>query len=166
MKQLANTLLNYSLGFAYIVEITHMEGAKIFGSYKWKANLVLGLEGNSHRHDHVIFFHPRVNHTIVESSVDIEQHGVDQIQEDVEVLEAPCGDGVCHIKICPPMLHVQHFGLQKSMKNFCYGSLCWRYEAQLCIGQTKCSRNLAHSSWNQSHPRWNQIFWRSGICSE
>jgi hypothetical protein len=42
----------------------------------------------------VNFFHLRVNHTIANSNVDIEEPIVDQIQEDVEVLEAPCGNGV------------------------------------------------------------------------
>jgi len=51
--------------------------------------------------------------------VDIEKPIVDQIQEDVEVLEAPCGNGVWHIKRCPPLLHVQCFVLKKSTKHSC-----------------------------------------------
>jgi hypothetical protein len=51
--------------------------------------------------------------------VDIEEAIVDKIQEDVEVLEAPCGDGVWHIKRCPLMSHVQCFALQKPTKHFC-----------------------------------------------
>jgi len=51
--------------------------------------------------------------------VDIKEPIVDQIQEDVEVLEAPCGNGVWHIKRCPPMSHVHCFALQKSTKHFC-----------------------------------------------
>jgi len=67
----------------------------------------------------VNFFHPCVTHTIFSSNVDIEEPIVDQIQEDVEVLEAPCGDGVWHIERCPPMSHVQCFALQKSTKHSC-----------------------------------------------
>jgi hypothetical protein len=71
-----------------------MGGEEIFGSCKWKVNLAPILEGDSHRHNRVNFFHPHVNHTIAILGVEIEQHGVDQIQGDVEVLKAPCGDGV------------------------------------------------------------------------
>jgi hypothetical protein len=46
--------------------------------------------------------------------VNIEEFVTNQIQKDVEVLEAPCGDGVWHIERCPPMSHVQCFALQKS----------------------------------------------------
>jgi hypothetical protein len=60
----------------------------------------------------VNFFHPRANHTIASSSVDIEEPIVDEIQEDVEVLEAPCGDGVWHMERGPPMSHVQCSALQ------------------------------------------------------
>jgi hypothetical protein len=94
-----------------------MEGEEIFGSCKQKANLALGLEGDSHRHDYVIFSHHHVNYTIANSSVDIEEPIANQIQEHVEVLEAPCGNGVWHIKRCPPMLHVQCFALQKFTKH-------------------------------------------------
>jgi hypothetical protein len=54
----------------------------------------------------VNFFHPHVDHTIVRLNVEIEQLEVDQIHGDVEVLEAPCGDGVWHIERCPPTSHV------------------------------------------------------------
>jgi hypothetical protein len=74
-----------------------MEGEEIFGLCKQKANLAPRLEGDSHRHDNVNFFHPCVNHTIIRLGVEIEQLGVNQIPGDVEVLEAPCGDGVWHI---------------------------------------------------------------------
>jgi len=92
---------------------------EIFGSYKWKANLAPKSKGDSHRHNHVNFSHPHVNHTIARLSVEIEPHGVDQIQGDVEVLETPCGDGVWHIEICPYMLHVYFFALKKSTNHYC-----------------------------------------------
>jgi hypothetical protein len=56
---------------------------------------------NSHRHDHVNLSHFCVNHTIANSSVNIEEPIIDQIEKDVEVLEAPCGNGVWHIESCP-----------------------------------------------------------------
>jgi hypothetical protein len=37
----------------------------------------------------VNFFHPCVNHTIASSSVNIEEFVVDQVEDNVEALEAP-----------------------------------------------------------------------------
>jgi hypothetical protein len=71
-----------------------MQVEEIFGSCKWKVNIAPRSKADSHRHNHVNFSHPHVNHTIAKSGVEVEQPGVDQIQGDVEVLEAPCGDGV------------------------------------------------------------------------
>jgi hypothetical protein len=96
-----------------------MEGEEIYGSCKQKANLAARLKGDSHKHDRVNFSHPCVSHTIVSPSVNIEELVVDQIEEDVEVFEVPCGDGVWHIERCPPMLHVQCSMLQKSTKHSC-----------------------------------------------
>jgi hypothetical protein len=67
-----------------------MEGEEIFGSYKRKVNLAPRLEGDSHRHKSVNFFHPHVSHIIANSSVNIKELIMDQIEEDVKVLEAPC----------------------------------------------------------------------------
>ncbi len=72
-----------------------MKGEEIFDSCKPR------LEGDSHRHKHVIFFHPCANHVIAKLNVEIEQHVANQIHGDVEVLQAPCGNGVWHIKRCP-----------------------------------------------------------------
>ncbi len=94
LKQLVDAVLKYYVGSSHIVKITHMEGEKIFGSCKQKANLALELKGDSHKHNHVNFFHPHVDHLIVRSNVEIEQLGLDQIHGNVEVLEAPCEDGV------------------------------------------------------------------------
>ncbi len=69
------------------------------------------------------FSHPHVNHISANSSVNIEEPVTDQIEEDVEVLEAPCGDGVWHIERCPPMSHVQCSTLQKSTNHSCVTKL-------------------------------------------
>jgi len=54
--------------------------------------------------------------------VHIEQPGADQIQGDVEVLEAPCGDGVWHIKInMPHYVSCSMFHIAKIHQSFlCY----------------------------------------------
>jgi hypothetical protein len=52
-------------------------------------NLAFGAKGDSHRHDRVNFSRPHVSHTITNSSVNIEELVADQIEEDVEALEAP-----------------------------------------------------------------------------
>jgi hypothetical protein len=46
----------------------------------------------------VNFYHPHVNHAIAKSIVQIEQLGANLIDGGVEVLEAPCGDGIWHIE--------------------------------------------------------------------
>ncbi len=95
-----------------------MEGEEIFGSYKRKVNLTPKSEGDLQRHNRLIFSHPRVNHTIAKSSVEIEQSRADQIQGDVQILEGPCRNGFWHIERCPLMSHVQCSTLQKSTKHY------------------------------------------------
>jgi hypothetical protein len=99
-------ILKYAPRSSYIVKISHIEGEEIFGPYKKKVKLAPRSKGDSHRHNYVNFFHPRVNHVTAKSNVQIEQLGADQIHGDVEVLEAPCGDVVWHIEQCHPMSHV------------------------------------------------------------
>ncbi len=65
------------------------------------------------------FSHPHVTHTIANSSVNIEEPIIDQIQEDGEVLEVPCGNGIWHIESFPPTSHVQCSALQKPTKHSC-----------------------------------------------
>jgi hypothetical protein len=67
----------------------------------------------------VYFSHLHVNHTIVNSNVDMGELVTNQIQEVVDVLEAPCGNGMWHIERCPLKLHVQCSMLQKSTKHSC-----------------------------------------------
>jgi hypothetical protein len=83
-----------------------MEAEEVFGPYKKKGESIPKSKGDSQRHNYVNFFHPRVNHAIAKSNVQIEQLGADQIHGDVEILEAPCGDGILQIERCHPMSHV------------------------------------------------------------
>jgi hypothetical protein len=52
----------------------------LFGSTKWRVNVALGLEGDSHRHDRVNFSQPKVNvssNGFIGSNVDvIESSGI------------------------------------------------------------------------------------------
>jgi hypothetical protein len=56
------------------------------------------LERDLHKHDYVNFYHPHVNHAIAKSNVQIEQPRANLIDGGVEVLEAPCEDGIWHIE--------------------------------------------------------------------
>jgi hypothetical protein len=38
----------------------HLASEEVFGSQKWKADIPLGFEGESHRPDKVNFSHPRI----------------------------------------------------------------------------------------------------------
>ncbi len=89
LKELVDVVLKYFLISDYTIKTANLEGVEIFGSYKWKANLTPISKGDSHRHDYVNFFHPCVNHTIASSSVNIEEFVVDQVEDNVEALEAP-----------------------------------------------------------------------------
>jgi hypothetical protein len=106
-KQLANAILKYALVSSITTRITHMEGEKIFGSCKWKPNLLSRTEGDLHRYDHVNFSRPRVNTHIGKSHVQIEQPScnvnqyevVDITNGSVEILEPLCKlDGMWHIE--------------------------------------------------------------------
>jgi hypothetical protein len=46
----------------------------------------------------VNLYHPHANHVIAKSNVQIEQLGANLIEEGVEVLEAPFGDGIWDIE--------------------------------------------------------------------
>jgi hypothetical protein len=71
-----------------------------------EGELSLWIKGDFHRHDCVNFSHPCVNHIIIRSGVENEQPKVNQIQGDVEDLEAPCGNGIWHIERCFLMTQV------------------------------------------------------------
>jgi hypothetical protein len=84
-----------------------MEGEKIFGSCRWKPNLLPRSEGDSHRDDHVKFSHPHVNTHIGKSHVQIEKPScnvdqyevVDITNGGVEFLESLCKlNGMWHIE--------------------------------------------------------------------
>jgi len=92
---LIDIVLKYAPRSTCTVKIAHMEG-----------ELSLWIKGDFHRHDCVNFSHPCVNHIIVRSGVESEQPRVNQIQGDVEVLEAPCGNGIWHIERCLPTTQV------------------------------------------------------------
>ncbi len=87
LKQLVDIVLKYSPSSVYTIIITHMEGEEVFGSCKWKANLTLGLEGDSHRHNCMNFSHLHVSHTIVSSSVNINVPVVDQLRKMLKSLK-------------------------------------------------------------------------------
>jgi hypothetical protein len=102
LKQLVDAIVKYALSSFFTTRITHVEGEEIFGSCKWKLDLLVKSKGDSHRHDRVNFSRLRVNtqtkklHLHCEwpsSSVDLYK-GVDTIHGDAKVLEAPCRDAV------------------------------------------------------------------------
>jgi hypothetical protein len=55
--QMANIIAKYTSGSSFITKTPHLEGQKVFGSMKQKVDIAIGLEGNSHKYDHVIFFY-------------------------------------------------------------------------------------------------------------
>jgi hypothetical protein len=80
----------------------HIWKGRGFGSCKWKPSLLAKSEGDSHRHNRVNFSHPLVNTQIGKLHLQCEHPSfnvdsyevVDTIDDNVEVFEAPYGDGV------------------------------------------------------------------------
>jgi len=60
LVQIVAIVAKYSSNFGLFAKISHLEGEEVFGLAKHKANLPPRLEVNSHRHDQVNFFRPKV----------------------------------------------------------------------------------------------------------
>ena len=59
-RVLANAISNIWGVQDFVTKEPHLEGEKVFGSQKRKADMLLGCEHDSHRHDKVNFSRPRV----------------------------------------------------------------------------------------------------------
>jgi hypothetical protein len=55
--QMAVVVAKLASSSSYTSKILHLEGEEVFGFVKQKKNLPLGLEGDSHRHDHAKFLY-------------------------------------------------------------------------------------------------------------
>jgi hypothetical protein len=83
---------------------TSFGGSRGFGSMKWSANIVLGLKGDSHKHDCVNFFWPKANAMssgFTNSNVDVsnssgivKDEAIVLTFQGLKVQECVCGDGV------------------------------------------------------------------------
>jgi hypothetical protein len=60
-REFGDLLLIYIEFFLCITWTLHLEGQEVFESHKWRTNLPLRLERDSHKHDHVNFFHLQVD---------------------------------------------------------------------------------------------------------
>ncbi len=81
----------------------------MFGLTKHKANLLVGSKVNSHWHDWVNFFRPKVANAIARINqllvVDVGETNNPMpivTHNGVEVLECICGEGIWQIERCPP----------------------------------------------------------------
>ena len=59
-KALVDAISNIRGVQDFVTREPHLEGEEVFGSQKWKADMPLGCEQDSHRPDKVNFSHPRV----------------------------------------------------------------------------------------------------------
>jgi hypothetical protein len=64
LVQIVVVVTKYTSSFNISAKIPHLEGEKMFGSVKCKTNLPPKLKANSHRHDRVNFFYPKVANTM------------------------------------------------------------------------------------------------------
>jgi len=62
--QIIIAIAKYTSSFGLSIRISHLEGEEMFGSTKCKANPPPGLKLDSHRHDRMNFFHPKVANAI------------------------------------------------------------------------------------------------------
>jgi hypothetical protein len=112
----------------------------------------------------VNFSHPCVNCVTIKSNVQIEQPEADQIHGDVEVLEAPCGDGVWHIEWCPPYVACLMFHIAKNLQTF----LCYKdnyqtnfyycpYPNYLSCGFNSLVRPSSYTSYGYVQMTWINV---------
>jgi hypothetical protein len=126
---MANTITKFTNGSSFTIKIPHLEGQEVFGSTKWRANIAQWLKCDSHMHDHVNFFWPRVNTTpsgFVGSNVDANKsNGIVRDEafvltfEGLRVQECVCRDGVWRIERCPPSLNTHYFATQRDPMKHC-----------------------------------------------
>lgn len=132
--QMANVVTILTLGFSYTSKILQLEGEKVFGFVKWKKKLPLGLEGDSHRHDHVKLFCPQVKFTLHNSTPngDVRQSNVHKRASQFSFImarrcwNALYGDDVWHIEWCNPKSNAQCSALQKDTKHYCKAKIILR----------------------------------------
>ncbi len=110
--QIVVAIAKYISSSNLFTRILHLEGEEMFGSTKRKANLLPRSKVNSHQHDQVNFFHPKVANAIALINqllvVDVgEANGPHLIitHNGVEVLKCFCGDGNWRIERCPLKLN-------------------------------------------------------------
>ncbi len=127
--QMANTITKYTNRSSFTIKILHLEGQKVFGSTKWRANITPGLKGDSHMHDRVNFSRLRVNTTpsgFVGSNVDANKsNGIVRDEafvltfQGLKVQECVRGDGVWRIERCPPSSNIHYFTIQRDSMKHC-----------------------------------------------
>jgi hypothetical protein len=102
---MANIIAKYTSGSSFMTKTPHLEGQKVFGSMKQKVDIAIGLEGNSHKYDHVIYFLLKVNATssgFTGSNVNVGKSNIGIVKDETFVLtfqglkvqECVCKDGV------------------------------------------------------------------------
>ncbi len=127
--QIANAIAKYTKKSSFTTRISHLEGQEIFGSTKREANIALGSEGDSHRHDHVNFSQPKdiaLSSGFTGSNVDVgEFSGIVKDEafvltfQGLKVQKRVCGDGVWRIERCPPSLNTHCVTIQRNLMKHC-----------------------------------------------
>jgi hypothetical protein len=108
VSKLATTIANYASRSSFTAWTSHLEGEEVFGSAKHSANFLPRVDGESHRLNHVNFFHP---HVVVpayhpNNVNDLHVHGSPCVAQNmflifslngIVVSEIMCGDDLWHI---------------------------------------------------------------------
>jgi hypothetical protein len=101
---MANTVAKYTSKSSFTTKTPHLEGQEVFGSMKQRADITLGLRRDSHKHDCVNIFQPKINVTssgFTSSNVDVgKSSGIVKDEafvltfQGLKVQECVCGDDV------------------------------------------------------------------------
>ncbi len=161
--QMAIVVAKLALDYSYTSKILHLEGEEIFGFVKWKQNLPLGLEGDSHRHDRAIFSYMWVEFSSCNfvPNGDVGQSSGSQegfpflIHNGEEVLKCLYGDNVWHIEWCNPKSNAQCSALLKDTKHYCKAKIIsrgmeWGIPAPHYVGNLNVSKDAGielHKFW-------------------
>jgi hypothetical protein len=126
---MANDVAKYTNGSSFINRILHLEGQEAFGSTNQRVDIAPGLEGNSHKHDHVNFSRLQVHATssgFIGSNVDVgKSSGIARDEpfvltfQALKVQECVCRDGVWKIDKCPPSSNTHCSAIQKDSMKHC-----------------------------------------------
>ncbi len=69
LVRFATIVANYTSISSFINCLSHLKGEEVFGSFNWPNDCPLNIDNDSHRSNHVNFFHSSVTIPLVEPNI-------------------------------------------------------------------------------------------------